>query len=222
MGETIQLTASDGHQLDAYKADPEGPAKAGLVVIQEIFGVNVHIRDVCDRFAAQGYAVLAPAMFDRVQRGVELEYGDEDRARGRDVRSGCDWDTGVLDMAAALEFQGAHDRTGIVGYCWGGSLAWLAACRLQPAAAVTYYGGQIADFADEQPNCPVLLHFGELDASIPLDKVEAVRRAHPDLSVHVYPGAEHGFNCDRRASYNETAAKVALERTLSFFTQHLV
>ncbi len=221
MGSYIQLTASDGHTLDAYKAEPEGTPKGGLVVIQEIFGVNIHIRDVCDGFAADGHTAIAPAMFDRVERHVEMLYDADSVARGRTLKDGCDWDNAVLDMNAAAQAL-APLRVGLVGYCWGGSLAWLAACRGSGImAAVGYYGGQVAMFKDENPNVPVLLHFGETDGAIPLTDVDQVREAHPDIPIHVYEGAGHGFNCDRRGSYHPDAAKQARERTMAFFAEHL-
>ncbi len=220
MGQTITLTAADGHELEAWRADPEDAPRGGIVVIQEIFGVNGHIRDVCDGFAAEGYAAIAPALFDRVERDVRLEYDDAGIARGREVRAELGWEGPMADVAAAgaLEPSG---KVGVVGYCWGGSLAWLAACRLDVTCAVGYYGGQIIGFNDENPRCPVILHFGDTDASIPMDDVDAIRAAHADVPVHVYGDAGHGFNCDRRASYHAESAKTARQRTLAFFAEHV-
>jgi carboxymethylenebutenolidase len=221
MGTTIQLTAADGHTLDAYKAEPDGTPRGGIVVVQEIFGVNIHIREVCDGFAADGYTALAPAMFDRVERGVETLYDADSIARGRGLKDACGWDDAVLDMNAASAAL-APLKTGLVGYCWGGSLAWLAATRgTGIACSVAYYGGQVAMFKDETPKVPVLLHFGDQDASIPMDAVAEIRAAHPDLPLHVYEGAGHGFNCDHRGSYDEGAARLARERTMAFFAEHL-
>ncbi len=220
MGSTITTTAADGHTLDAYRADPEGKPKGAIVVIQEIFGVNAHMRAVTDGFAAAGYLAIAPAMFDRAERGVEVGYDEADMARGRGVRAKIAWDDAVKDMEAAAAAVGDAGKVGVVGYCWGGSLAWLAATRMRVDGAVCYYGGQIPDFKDETPRCPTMLHFGEVDAGIPLDKVEAVRQAHPNLPLHLYP-AGHGFNCDHRGSYDADSAKLALERTLAFFAQHV-
>jgi carboxymethylenebutenolidase len=221
MGSNIQLTAADGHTMDAYKAEPEGTPRGGIVVVQEIFGVNIHIREVCDGFAADGYTAIAPAMFDRVEKGVDIMYDPDSIARGRDLKDACDWDNAVLDMNAAAEAL-APLKTGLVGYCWGGSLAWLAATRgTGVACTVSYYGGQVPLFKDETPKVPVLLHFGDQDASIPMDAVEEVRAVHPDLPLHVYEGAGHGFNCDHRGSYDEGAAKLARERTMAFFAEHL-
>ena len=222
MGKTITLTAADGHELEAYRADPEGTSRGGIVVIQEIFGVNGHIRDVCDGFAADGYAAIAPAVFDRVERGIELDYDDAGKVRGREVRAELGWEGPMADVDAAAGALEPSGKVGVVGYCWGGSLAWLAACRLDVACAVGYYGGQIIGFNDETPRCPVILHFGETDASIPMDDVDAIRAAHADVPVHVYGDAGHGFNCDRRAAYHAESAKTARARTLAFFAEHLV
>ena len=220
MGETIRITASDGHELDAYRADPDGPARSGLVVIQEIFGVNGHIREVADGFAADGFSVIAPALFDRAEPGVELGYVGPDRDRGRDISADVGWDGPVLDIAAAAAALKPAGRIGVVGYCWGGSLAWLAACRLDVDCSVGYYGGQIKDYLDEKPRCPVMLQFGDTDESIPLADVDAIRAAHGDMPVHVYPGG-HGFNCDRRPSHHPESAAKARERTLAFLAEHL-
>ncbi len=220
MGETIDLTAADGHHPGAYTSgDPA--AAAGLVVIQEIFGVNHHIRSVCDRFAAAGYRVIAPALFDRVERGVELGYTQEDVQRGRDLRAGVAEADALTDLDAATRWLDGK-RKGVVGYCWGGTLAWLSATRLTGiAAAVGWYGGGIAATKGEQPRCPVQLHFGDRDHSIPIADVEAIRQAHPEVAVFVYPGAGHGFGCDERASHSKPDADLAQQRTLAFFTANL-
>ena len=220
MGTTVKLDAADGHRLDAYRADPRGKAKAGLVVCQEIFGVNSHMRKVCDEFAADGYAAVAPALFDRVERGVEIGYAEADIARGRDVRAQCDIGKVLLDIAAAAALVRPLGQLGIVGYCWGGRLVWLSACRLEFDAAVVYYGGSIAETKDEKARCPVMMHFGETDASIPMADVEAIRKAQPRAVYHLYP-AGHGFNCDQRGSYHAESAKSARLRTLAFLARHL-
>ncbi len=218
---TIELKAADGHSLSAYQSgSPQAPR--GLVVVQEIFGVNSHIRAVCDRFAEDGYFVVAPALFDRAERGVELGYTQEDIARGRAVRGKLSEEGVLADIAAAAQALGAKKR-GIVGYCFGGTVAWWGATRTELfGAAVGYYGGQIAATRTAKPHCPVQLHFGETDASIPLADVEAIRAAQPAVEVFVYPGAGHGFNCDMRGSYNAEAAALARTRTLEFFARHLV
>ncbi len=193
MGENIVLAAADGHTFDAYRAQPDGAPKAGLLVIQEIFGVNGHIQGVCDAFAADGYLALAPAMFDRKQRNIDLGYTAETVAEGRGLKDDVGWDDPVADMKAGLAALrvsvGADGKIGVVGYCWGGSLAWLAACRLETDCAVGYYGGQIGQFNDEQPRSSTMLHFGSEDVGIPLTTVAEIRDAHPEVTVHVYDGA---------------------------------
>lgn len=219
MGEHVTLTAADGHKLDAYVARPDGPAKGGLVVVQEIFGVNAHIRAVADGFAAEGYVAVAPALFDRIRPGIELAYDEAGVSEGRALRPQVPWEAPVLDVEAAMTLAAEAGRVGVVGYCWGGSVAWLAATRLKPAAAVGYYGGHIHEFASENPACPVMLHFGEEDAGIPLENVEivrAARAARADVTIHLYPGAGHGFNCDLRGSYHAEAAALARSRSLAF------
>lgn len=221
MGKTVHLETPDDFDLTAYLAEPQGYPKGGLVVLQEIFGVNSHIRSVADGFAADGYIVLTPSLFDRVDHGIELGYTPEDIEKGREIRAKIPHETAVGDMAAAVKaLEGL--KIGVVGYCWGGSLAWNAATRVDGVAcAVGYYGGMIPDMAEEEPKCPVMLHFGENDQSIPMEGVDKVRAAHPEVPVHVYP-AGHGFNCDQRGSYDEASAKLARERTSEFFWTHLV
>lgn len=222
MGQTITLTAADGHSLSAYRADPEGTPRAGLVVVQEIFGVNAHIRAVCDRLAAQGYRCIAPALFDRLRRGVELGYGEDDVALGRELRGGPGWEKAVVDIDAARAALAEDlDKVGAVGFCWGGSLAWLSACRLTIDAAVCYYGAQIPQFLQEHPHCPVMMHFGEDDPLIPGEEVAKICLNQPDVQVHVYDHTGHGFNCDLRPDYSPDASKLAMERTLAFFGRHL-
>ncbi len=221
MGATTRGRAADGHELSIYRAEPAGRARGGLVVAQEIFGVNSHIRAVCDDFAAEGYLAVAPALFDRVERGIELGYQSDDIARGRAIREKVSLEDAQADVeAAAAEVAGAG-RIGVVGYCWGGTVAWVAATRSKSfAAAVSYYGGGVPELAGEQPNCPVQLHFGEQDHAIPLDGVRRLQAAHPQLPVHLYP-AGHGFNCDQRASYHAESARLARERTLAFLLEHI-
>lgn len=220
MSETVELKAADGHGFSAYRAGTKGASRA-LVVVQEIFGVNGHIRSVCDRFAAEGYAVIAPALFDRVRPGVELGYTPDDVARGRDLRAEVS-DAAVLhDIEAAAAALGGLPR-GIVGYCWGGTVAWWGATRAAGfGAAVGWYGGGIAATRDETPRCPVQLHFGEKDGGIPLTDVDAIRAAQPGVEVFVYPGAGHGFGCDERGSFDADAAALAQKRTLAFLAEHV-
>lgn len=215
-----ELTAADGHRLGAYVAGPEDALRA-LVVVQEIFGVNSHMRRVSDAFAAEGYRVICPALFDRVEAGVELGYQPADVKRGLELRAGVG-DAALLDIEAAAAALPAGVKRGIIGYCWGGTVAWYGATRSSAfAAAVGWYGGGIAAAKDEVPRCPVQLHFGEKDASIPMTDVQAIREAQPDAEVFVYPEAGHGFGCEQRGSYVEADARRAQERTLRFFAAHL-
>lgn len=219
-GKHIDLTAADGHKFQAYKAVPTGQARGSVVVVQEIFGVNRHIRSVVESYAAEGYVAVAPALFDRKERGVELTYTAEDVPHGREIAYSMGWDEPLLDiqatMAAAAEVAGTGKAAAVVGYCWGGSLAWLSATRLKPSAAVGYYGGQIHAYREERPGCPTILHFGRTDDHIPMEHVEEIDRRNTDVPVYVYD-AGHGFNCNDRGSYHQPSAELALERTL----QHL-
>jgi carboxymethylenebutenolidase len=220
VGTAITLKAADGHALSGYRAGPEA-ATRGLVVVQEIFGVNDHMRRVCDAFAAEGYAVVAPALFDRADRGVELDYAADDIARGRELRARVPEAGVIADIEAAASALG--DRPlGIIGYCWGGTVAWWGAARTRRfRAAVGWYGGGIAAARTEVPRCPVQLHFGAEDASIPLADIELIRAARPDVEIFVYPGAGHGFGCEARASYSRADADLAQRRSLTFLTAHL-
>ena len=221
MGRTVTLTAKDGHKLQAYRADPAGKSRGAIVVIQEIFGVNSHIRRVADGFAAEGYVAVAPALFDRVEKGIELGYDPKSIEAGRDIRGKVELEDSLADLQAAIDYAKRSGKVGVVGYCWGGSLAFLAATRLDDvAAAVGYYGGMVAAHAQERPKVPVILHFGETDASIPMSDVEKVKQARPDVPIHVYK-AGHGFNCDERASYNAESTKTALARTLGFLRENV-
>ncbi|MDE2251173.1 MAG: dienelactone hydrolase family protein [Gammaproteobacteria bacterium] len=220
MSETIQLKAADGHAFAAYVAGPKD-ATRGVVVIQEIFGLNHHIRDMADRFAAQGYAVVAPALFDRVQPGVELGYTQDDIGKGRDLRMKLSDPQVMLDVEAAANHL-AGKKLGIVGYCFGGTVAWWGATRTTKfAASSCWYGGGIPGTKDEKPNCPVQMHFGEKDASIPMQDVEAVRAAQPKVDVYVYMGAQHGFGCNERGSFSQPDYAQAQQRTLDFFAAKL-
>lgn len=219
MGKMIVLAAKDGHKLGAYVAEPAGKPRGAMVVLQEIFGVNRHIRAVADRFAGEGYYVVAPALFDRLQEGIELGYGPEDVAEGRDLRAKIELDKTLLDVQAAIDEARRHGKVAVVGYCWGGSLAYLAATRLEGlACAVGYYGGMIAEHRNEKVRVPTILHFGDADASIPMSDVEKIREAHPDMSIFVY-SAGHGFSCDERASFEPKSHELALERTLKFIAE---
>lgn len=227
MGEWLQLKTGDGKQIAAYRARPEGKVKGGLVVVQEIFGVNAHIRSVVDGFATEGYVAVAPALFDRIEPGVELRYEGEDMQKAFGLYQKLNPETALLDVVAGFEqVKSEGAGAGVVGYCYGGLMAWLSATRgtalgMRPKCTVGYYAGGIGNVAKEQPSCPVLLHFGEKDTHIGPDQVQAVREAHPDVQVYLYEGAEHGFNCDARASYNPAAAALARQRTLDFLDQHI-
>lgn len=214
-----KLTAADGHSLDAYEVRPDDAA-AAIVVIQEIFGVNEHIRSVVDRYAAFGYHAIAPALFDRVETGVELGYDQDGVTQGRAMAGEIRWQPAMLDLAAAVSHVASTGPVGTVGYCFGGSLSWLCANELPITAAVGYYGGQIHSLNDRDPAVPTMLHFGELDGGIPLDQVEQIAKAHPDVDVYVYAGAQHGFSCDARGSFHPLSAAIALGRTLDFFVSH--
>lgn len=217
----IELTAADGHRFAAYAAGP-ADAKRALVVVQEIFGVNNNIRRICDGFAAHGYAVIAPALFDRVARGTELGYAPEDVQRGRTLKGEVPEAGQVLDIEAAAAALPKGAIRGIIGYCWGGTVAWWGATRAQGfSAAVGWYGGGIAGTRTETPNCPVQLHFGEIDHAIPLSDIAAIRTAHPAVEIFVYKGAGHGFGCDERDSYSAPDQQVAQARSLAFLAKHL-
>ena len=224
MGSHLKLHASDGHTLAAYVARPVEPSPSAVVVIQEIFGVNRHIRSVVDDYANNGFTALAPALFDRSQPGIELNYNAGDSSRGMQIAMHIGFDRALLDVDAALT-QAAQipgiARVGVVGFCYGGTLAWLAATRLNFAAAVCYYGGQISRFAAERPRCPVMLHFGALDKHIPPSEIQKIEQSHPGLPLFVYASAGHGFNCDQRPDFESHAASVARQRTLAFFRSHL-
>lgn len=218
-GSWIDVEAADGHTFRAWRAAPEGPPKAGLVILQEIFGVNDHIRHVVEEYARRGYLALAPALFDRVRRNVELDYTDF--APGREIVDALGLDEITLDLEAGIGAVRNAGRVGAVGYCWGGAIADLAACRTDVDAAVAYYGRALVNWLDEKPRCPVLYHFGEKDPLIPMDLVARIRAARPGQEVHVYPGAGHGFSCDARPDFHPASAELALKRTLDFFGRHL-
>ena len=221
---TITLAANDGHQFSAYEAVPAGTPRGGLVVVQEIFGVNAHIRHVADGFAADGYRVIAPAIFDRAERGVELDYDKENAQRGMALRQKIGIEEMLSDIEACVTALQPAGKVGIVGYCLGGSLAWLAATRIAGlAAAIGYYGGMIAKHLDEKPKCPVMLHFGEEDGRITPDDVAAIRAAVDPKTVQVftYAGAGHAFNREGNHAHHAPSANLARERSLAFLRQHL-
>ncbi|MGB6742015.1 MAG: dienelactone hydrolase family protein [Terracidiphilus sp.] len=223
MSEFVKLRAADGHELSAYVALPADEPIAALVVIQEIFGVNAHIRSVADGYAKDGFLCVAPALFDRIQPGIELGYDGEDMQIARSLIPKLNPNNAVVDVQAAIEYavSASGRNVGVIGYCFGGTLAWLSATRLRPTAAVGYYGGNIGNYATETPTCPVVLHFGSQDAHIPASDVEKVHAAHPEVEIYWYD-AGHGFNCDPRASYNAAAAQEARQRSLEFLKKHVV
>ena len=221
MGEMIELKSGDGAAIGAWLAAPAAAPRGAVVVVQEIFGVNHHIRSVADRFAAAGYLAIAPAMFDRVEKGVELGYDAPGMARGMEIVAKVDREAALSDIAAAVQRVASAGKVGVVGFCWGGTMAWLAAARTPGiVAAVGYYGGGIVGLKALRPRVPTMLHFGEHDAHIPLAGVREVEAAHPGTPVHIYP-AGHGFHCDERASYHAPSAALAWSRTLDFFAVHL-
>lgn len=220
-GEFVELTATDGHRLRAYRSVPAGAPKGGLVVLHEIFGLNLHIREVCDGFARRGYLAVAPALFDRAERDVELAYGAASIERGRALRAAIGWDASLHDVQAAIAAAAAGGPVGVIGYCWGGTLAFLAATRLTGlACAISYYGGQTTPFAGERIRVPVLMHFGELDPRIPMVDIRTQAQGNPDIRIHLYP-ADHGFNCDHRQEFHRASAELALTRTLDFLDRSL-
>jgi carboxymethylenebutenolidase len=223
LGKHFSLVAADSFKLGAYRADPSGAAKGGIVVIQEIFGVNHHIRAVCDRLAAQGYGAIAPALFDRQQPNFESGYTPDEIANARKFVANPDWGAMMRDTQAAINEAKTYGPAAIVGFCMGGSIAFLAAAKLNGlSAAIGYYGGQIAKNVDEKPKVATLLHFGEQDASIPMSDVELIKKKRGgDCEIYVYPNAQHGFNCEERGSYNEAAAKLARERSRAFLEKNL-
>lgn len=226
----ISIAANDGFATGAYEANPDGAAKGAVVVIQEIFGVNRHIQEVVEGYAAAGFHCVAPKLFDRFERDIELGYDAKDMERGIDLAfNHTDRDNALVDVQAAIdhlrggsgEGPGVGPGVGVVGYCFGGLMTWLSACELDGvAAASAYYGGGVAGELERTAKCPVMMHFGDLDAHIPLTDVDKVRQAQPAVDVFVY-SADHGFNCDHRASYNSEAAASARTRTLDFFAKHL-
>ena len=222
MGKTIELTAADGHKFSAYVAEPSGKPKGALIVVMEIFGVNSHIKRVTDEYAGEGYLAIAPAFFDRVQRGLDVGYSPQDIEVARGLMQKMKFDDALKDAEAAKKHVASAGKAGILGYCWGGALSFKAACNIDGlACAVAYYGGAIPSMINEKPKCPVLFHWGETDASIPLEKAKEVAAKHSDQTHYFYPGAGHGFNCDQRGSYDAESAKVALGRTLEFLKKHI-
>ena len=221
MGEDIRLKSAAG-EIGAYLATPKGTPKGGVVVIQEIFGVNHHIRAVCDRLAGEGYVAIAPSIFDRIEPGFTSGYSPDEIATARKFVANPDWAAMLRDTQAAIDAVKDTGPVGIIGFCLGGSVAYAAATKLSGlSAAIGYYGGAIVRFADDKPKVPTQLHFGEKDSGIPLSDVETIKAKRPEVEIHVYPGAQHGFHCDERASYDKASADIAWPRSLAFFARHL-
>jgi carboxymethylenebutenolidase len=217
MGRKLKLKAADGFELGAYRADPEGTPRGRVVVIQEIFGVNNHIRSVCDRLASAGYIALAPQVFDRVERNFESGYSDSEVAHARTFIPKLDWAKVMTDTEAAIDALKREGSVAIMGFCLGGSVSYIAATKVAGlAAAVCYYGGQIIQHVDKKPRCPVQMHFGALDTHIPLSDVETMKEKQPQAEIYVYQHAGHGFHCDERGSYDQPSSRIAWERTLGF------
>ena len=217
MGKMIRLKARDGHELDAYLAEPKGKARGGIVVVQEIFGVTDHVKRVADQYAAEGYRAIAPAMFDRIKRGITLPYTDVEQ--GRAYMQQLKWPNTVVDVEAAVDAVRDAGAAAVVGFCWGGTVAHVAASELDLDAAISYYGGGVARMLDKTPQCPIVYHFGDQDHAIPMADVQRIVSAYPDADVHVYKGAGHGFNCDERSSYSAPDARVAFERSIEFLRE---
>jgi carboxymethylenebutenolidase len=221
MGTDIEITASDGHTFAAYRADPSGAPKGGILVVQEAFGVNPHIRHMADTYAAAGYLAIAPALYDRVERGIEVGYTGEGREKGIGAMQASNFDDVIKDIDATRALLAEAGKVGVTGWCWGGSVTFLSACRVDGlACASSYYGGRVPDFVSETPKCPLEFHWGETDASIPMEKVRAVEAQHPDVASFVYP-AGHGFMCDDRESYHKESAELSHKRTMEMFAQYV-
>ena len=222
MGQTMTLTAADGHVLDAYRADPDGTPRAGLVVIQEIFGINSQIRSTTDYFASQGYLAIAPALFDRVEKGVDLGYNEDDFAKGRETRGKITDDWITADIGSAVREASSAGKVGVIGFCFGGYATFVAACTVDSvAAAMPFYGGGIAArVGDLKPRCPTQFHFGDKDAAIPLDDLQKIRDALQDCPLYVYDDSGHGFTCDDRDAYNAGATERSYARAMAWMDQH--
>ncbi len=218
MGELVQLTAQDGHVFDAYRAAPSSAPAGGVVIVQEIFGLTPHIRSVVERYASEGFAAIAPALFDRVEQGLVLDYSEIER--GRTVMRRLEWPNTLADVQAAIDALG-DVPVGVVGFCWGGTVAHVAAIRLPISAAVSYYGTSIVNHLDERPRCPVLYHFGDQDQSIPPESIERIREANPSGIFHVYAGAGHGFDSEGRASFSPEHSALAYSRSIAFLREHV-
>ena len=220
MNELIEITAKDNHRFSAYIAQPSGKPKAGIVIIQEIFGVNTHIKEVTDLYASKGYLCIAPSLFDRIEKNITLNYDENGVSKGRELKELCD-NNALKDIEASISVVSSAGKVGAIGYCWGGSISWRVGCEASNlSACVCYYGGDIPKLRDLKPKCNVLTHFGELDKGIPMTDVKIFQEQRPEVLAYTYP-ADHGFNCNHRSQFEETSAKVALDRTLKFLEKNL-
>lgn len=222
MGTWIDITAADGHRLSAWQAQPEGRAKGGLVIAQEMYGVNGYLRGVVEHYAAKGYLAIAPRLYDRLEPGLTIDYDDEGNRRAKQIYRNYDWSKAMVDLEAARDAVAMAGRVAILGFCFGGSLAWLAACRSSFACAVAYYGGEMTRYMDEDGHCPVQCHVGALDTALSPKKVAQFQARYPDVPFHVYPGAVHGFDNETRgARHHPEATGIARARTLDFLDGHV-
>ena len=221
MGEIINATASDGHEFDSYLAQAKGSPRGGIVLVQEIFGVNNHIKNVAEKFSSNGYLVGAPSLFDRVQPDIQLGYSTEDVIRGKELKDNLGNAKPLIDIIATLNIVRSAGRVAVVGYCWGGTLAWLSACHVDGFnAAISYYGEGIGQLLSIEPRCPSIFHFGEQDHAIPAAEINSLRQAHPDCPIYLYP-AGHGFNCEQRDSFHSTSSAIAFERTIQHLDKYI-
>ena len=220
MNEIIEITAKDNHQFSAYISQPSGKPKAGIVIIQEIFGVNAHIKEVTDLYASKGYLCIAPSLFDRIEKNVTLNYDETGVTKGRNLKELCDKNA-LKDIEACITVVSSAGKVGVIGYCWGGSLSWRIGCEASNlSASVCYYGGDIPKLKNLKPNCNVLTHFGEFDKGIPIKDVKIFEKKRPEVLTYTYP-ADHGFNCNHRSQFNKTCADIALDRTLKFLEKNI-
>ncbi|MDC0158188.1 dienelactone hydrolase family protein [Rhodospirillaceae bacterium] len=221
MGEIINATASDGHEFDIYLAQSKGSPRGGIVLIQEIFGVNNHIKNVAEKFSSNGYLVGAPSLFDRVQPDIQLGYSTKDVIRGKQLKDNLGNEKPLIDIIATLNIVRSAGRVAVVGYCWGGTLAWLSACHVDGFdVAISYYGGGIGQLLSIEPRCPSIFHFGEQDHAISIAEINSLRQAHPECPIYLYP-AGHGFNCEQRDSFHSTSSAIAFERTIQYLDKYI-
>ena len=220
MNELIEITAKDNHRFSAYISQPSKKPKAGIIIIQEIFGVNAHIKEVTDLYASKGYLCIAPSLFDRIEKNVTLNYDESGVNKGRKLKELCD-NNALKDIEASVSVVSSAGKVGVIGYCWGGSLSWRIVCEASNlSASVCYYGGDIPKLKNLKPNCNVLTHFGELDKGIPIKNVKIFKKKRPEVLTYTYP-ADHGFNCNQRNQFNKNCAEIALDRTLKFLERNL-